>query len=184
MNFRSNDATFVGDKTHRRLVAELQSDNRDLLLRRGVIGLSLLSLAVMIPVTLRQTGVIHRLPALPGDDDDDALMEEEAFELGVPEGPIRISSLASNIMLAATGGRDRAQETPWIPLLAAGKALAAAALSIKYFYKTSRGEERPSPYFAVSSIASLCIAALTIPEAISALRHTPDEVRRRFGRWM
>lgn len=96
----------------------------ELVRRRRVVGLSLVSMAAMGAVTLYQTGLVRHLPDPPtrlfDSDSVDASGEAYAF-LAVPDAPLAAVSYAVTATLAAMGGPNRAERMPWLVLLLAGK---------------------------------------------------------------
>lgn len=153
----------------RRELQEGQSDN--LRLRRGIIGLSLIGMGAMAAVSLLQTGLVKHLPDPPldGFNSDKVNSSNTAYMLGVPDGPVSLGSLAVNIPIAAYGGINRAQERPWIPLFAAGKAAIEAAIASWYFYQMPAKEKAWCGYCITGALANIGIFALTLPEAREAL---------------
>ncbi|MCY7348569.1 MAG: vitamin K epoxide reductase family protein, partial [Pyrinomonadaceae bacterium] len=163
-----SNLSVIENKKPQRLRHELQKSNdSDLNLRRGVIGLSLVGIAAMTAVTLFQTGVIKHLPDPPidGFDSDKVNSSETAYALGVPDGALSLASLAANIPLAAYGGENRAQETPLVPLAAAAKATVEAAVAGWYFYQMPTKEKAWCGYCIVGALTNWGIAALTLIEA-------------------
>jgi uncharacterized membrane protein len=152
---------------------ELQeTENDDLKLRRGVIGLSLLGMAAMTAVSLLQTGIVKHLPDPPFEsfDSDKINSSDTAYKFGVPDGAVSLSDLAFNIPLAAYGGADRARRQPWVPLLAAGKAMVAAVAASWYFYQMPAKEKKWCGYCIVGALCNFGILALTLPEARKAIK--------------
>ncbi len=96
----------------------------DLAHRRGIVALGLVASASMGVIALYQTGLIKHLPEPPLRmfDADRVDGSAEAYErFSMPDAVLGLGSYAATIGLAAMGGRDRARETPWIPLALAGK---------------------------------------------------------------
>jgi uncharacterized membrane protein len=161
-----------------RLRRELQDgESKGLHRRRWVIGLSLVGMGAMAAVSLFQTGVVGHLPDPPveGFDSDKVNSSETAYMLGVPDGTLSLASLAANVPLAAFGGDDRAQVTPLVPLVAAGKSLVEAAVAGWYFYQMPSKEKRWCAYCIAGALTNFAVAALTLPEAVESL----EALRRR-----
>jgi uncharacterized membrane protein len=120
---------------------------------------------------LLQTGIVRHLPDPPFEsfDSDKVNSSDAAYKFGVPDGALALSSLASNIPLAAYGGADRARLQPWVPLLATGKAAVEAVVSGWYFYQMPAKEKKWCGYCIVGALCNFGILALTIPEARKAL---------------
>lgn len=156
---------------------DLQEDySEDLQRRRGIIALSLAGMASMATVSLLQGGLVSHLPDPPveGFDSDKVNLSEEAYQFGVPDGTVALASMALNVPLASMGGSDRVHTTPWIPLLAAGKAAVEAVGSSWYFYQMPAQENAWCGYCITGAVASLGVFGLTIPEARTAWRALRD----------
>jgi len=168
-----NKLSKIENNNSQKLRRELQKSNdSDLNVRRAVIGLSLVGIAAMTAVTLFQTGVIKHLPDPPidGFDSDKVNSSDTAYALGVPDGALSLASLAANIPLAAFGGKNRAEETPLIPIAAAAKATVEAAVAGWYFYQMPTKEKAWCGYCIVGAMTNWGIAALTLIEAKRALK--------------
>lgn len=162
----------VLDSEPQQLRHELQQgETKQLRFRRGIIGLSLIGMGAMAAVSLLQTGIVKHLPDPPINsfDSDKVNSSDTAYMLGVPDGPLSLASLAANVPIAAFGGINRAQERPWIPLFAAGKAAVEAVVASWYFYQMPAKEKAWCGYCITGALANLGIFALTVPEAKEAI---------------
>lgn len=160
------------DGEPQQLRRELQEGKTEQLkLRRGIIGLSLIGMGAMAAVSLLQTGIVKHLPDPPINSfhSDKVNSVDTAYMLGVPDGPLSLASLAANIPIAAFGGINRAQDRPWIPLFAAGKAAIEAVIASWYFYQMPSKEKAWCGYCITGALANVGIFALTLPEAKEAL---------------
>jgi hypothetical protein len=125
--------------TPTQLSKELRTGSGDFLEeRRSVVALSLTAIGCMGLIAAYQMGLIRRLPDLPLPlmDAEKVDASDEAYEkLSTPDAFIGLGSYAATMGLAAMGGKDRAQEQPWIPLALAAKAsvdaLQAAKLTLR-----------------------------------------------------
>jgi len=163
--------TITGGLHPQELRRELQTGKSENLgRRRAIIGLSLIGMAAMTAVSLLQTGIVKHLPDPPVDgfDSDKVNSSDTAYALGVPDGTLGLASLAANIPIAAFGGENRAEKTPLIPLLAAGKAMTEAVVAGWYFYQMPVKEKAWCGYCIVGALSNFGIAALTLPEAQKA----------------
>ena len=152
---------------------ELQKGNsKGLRRRRAIIGLSLLGMGAMTAVSLLQTGIVKHLPDPPVDsfDSDKVNSSDTAYALGTPDGTLSLASLAANIPIAAFGGENRAEEQPLVPILAAGKSVVEAVAAGWYFYQMPTKEKAWCGYCIVGAFANFGIAALSLPEALEALK--------------
>lgn len=122
----------------------------------------------MAVVALRQTGILKHLPELPFDafDSEQVVLSRTAFALGVPDATIAVTSLALNIPLAATGGRDRASVEPWVPCAAAAKVGVDSIVSAWYLSRESAWRS----YCLIAAGANFVTLALSLPECRRAIR--------------
>lgn len=144
--------------------------------RRVIVGLSFAGMAAMGAVSLFQTGLLEHLPDPPGDafDSDAVNLADDAYDAGVPDGPLAVRTLVTNVPLAALGGEERATTRPWIPLTFAGKATAGAWASGKSLWKMASGKQPWCAYRVAGAAANLGIVALALPEAWRAVRSAWD----------
>lgn len=150
-----------------------ETDEPGILLRRAMIGVSLIGIGAMGIVTLFQSGTLRHLadPPLEGFDSDKVNSSDEAYGWGMPDAPISIVSHAVNIALATIGTGERAEEQPWVPLAAAAAAAPSAAVSAKYlFYQMPVEEKGWCPYCMVDALAHIASFGFTLWEAGKALR--------------
>ncbi len=172
-----SNLSVIENKKPQKLRRELQKSNdSDLNLRRGIIGLSLVGIAAMTAVTLFQTGIVEHLPDPPldGFDSDKVNSSDTAYALGVPDGALSLASLAANIPLAAYGGENRASNMPLVPLAAAAKSTVEAAVAGWYFYQMPTKEKAWCGYCIVGALTNWGIAALTLMEAKRAWKFFKD----------
>jgi uncharacterized membrane protein len=149
----------------------LESESPDMRRRRWIIGLSMLGLGVAAIASLKQTGILGKLPDPPieGFDADKVMISDEAYQFGIPDAAIALTGLAANVPIAAWGGADRASEQPIVPLIAAGKAAIEIAAAGWYFYQMPAKLKTWCAYCIVSAGAYAAIFILTLPEAQKAL---------------
>lgn len=154
-----------------------ETNEPEILLRRALIGASVVGMATMAVVTLYQSGAIKHLPDPPlqGFDSDKVNASDTAFGWGMPDAPLSIISHAINIALATMGTADRAQTQSWVPLAAAGAAAPSAVVSAQYlFYQMPVKERGWCPYCIVDALAHIAAFGFTLWEAGKAatrLRH-------------
>jgi uncharacterized membrane protein len=165
----------TGRMSPQQLRRELQDgDSPGLRRRRTIIGMSLVGMASMAVVTLFQTGVLRHLPDPPlrRFQSEKVNSSDTAYQYGVPDGTITLAGHATNIMLAAIGGDERARERPWIPLVSAGKAGAEAMVAAKYlFYEMPVVEKAWCGYCIVDALMHIGTFLFTLPEAGKAIHH-------------
>lgn len=147
----------------------------DVLLRRAMVGASLIGIAAMGIVTLFQSGAVRHLPDPPleGFDSDKVNSSDTAFGWGMPDAPISIVSHAVNLALATIGTATRATEQPWVPLAATAAAAPSAIVSAKYlFYQMPVQEKGWCPYCIADALAHILRALVlrcgALPERLRA----------------
>lgn len=142
-------------------------------LRRGTIVVSLIGIGAMAATALLQTGVVKRLPEPKRGDFDTRKVNSspEAYSYGGPDSPVAIAAHGVNMVLAATGGADRAEHQPWLPMLAAAFAGAQAATAARYLFHTMPKVDKAwCPYCIVDALMQFATFALTLPEGVRAGR--------------
>ncbi len=150
-----------------------EGDGSFLARRRGVVGLSLVSVGSMALISLYQIGIIKHLPEppLPYFDADKVDAAAEAYaKLSTPDAVIGLGSYAATLGLATMGGQDRATERPWIPLALAAKvafdAVQAGKLSVDQWT-----EHRAFCFWCLLAAGStFATVPLVVPEVRAALR--------------
>ena len=108
----------------RELSRELrESEDQSIRLRRLATGLGLTAAGSMGLISLYQMGIILHLPEPPlGLNADEVDASDEANEhFSTPDGVIGLRSYATTVALAASGGANRAEERPRLPLSLAAK---------------------------------------------------------------
>lgn len=146
--------------------------------RRGVVAASLVGIAAMGLTTMLQMGMVKRLPDPPLRKfrTRRVNLSDEAFGYGGPDSPVVILAHAFNLLLATTGGADRARRDPWLPLLAAGMAGAQAGVAAKYlFHQMPYVDRAYCPYCIADAMTHFATFGLVLPEALEAI----EELRRR-----
>jgi uncharacterized membrane protein len=148
--------------------------------RRVLATVTLLGIASMVPVTLRQLGIVRHLPdpPIPGFDSDKVNTSTNAYRFGTPDGPLAIAGLAANLPLIAYGGRDRTDALAWAPIALSLKMAVDAAISAWYFWQMPAKEKAWCGYCIAGAAASISAFALSLPEARDAARR----LRRRSAR--
>lgn len=139
--------------------------------RRGAVAVSLIGIGAMAFTTMLQMGMVRRLPDPPirKFNTKRVNLSDEAFSYGGPDSPIVILMHAINMVMASTGGADRARHHPWLPLLAASLAGAQSAMAAKYlFYQMPYVDEAYCPYCIVDALAHFATLGLVLPEAVEA----------------
>lgn len=139
--------------------------------RRGAVAVSLIGIGAMAFTSMLQMGMVRKLPDPPirRFNTKRVNLTDEAFSYGGPDSPIVILMHAVNMVLATTGGADRARHHPWLPLLAASLSGAQSAMAAKYlFYQMPYVDEAYCPYCIVDALAHFATLGLVLPEAVEA----------------
>ena len=158
----------------RQLSRELRTaETPDLARRRWIVGLSLLGAGMGQIVSLFQTGIIKHLPDPPISLFDSARVDASDYAYSrfrSPDAPIMVVSYGITAWLAAAGGKDRAQETPLIPIAMAAKAIGDMAFAIELGREEWNENRALCAYCQVATLCSIASALLAIPEMRSAIR--------------
>jgi|SRR5579875_298558 uncharacterized membrane protein len=143
-------------------------------LRRGIVGLAMVACGSMGLITLYQMGIIKHLPEppLPGLDADRVDASSEAYSrFSAPDGVLGLGNYAVTMGLAAVGGKDRAREQPWLPLLLVAKVGFDLSQAIRLFFDQRSKYHAFCPWCLLAASSTVAAVPLAIPEALSALRH-------------
>jgi uncharacterized membrane protein len=125
-----------------------ESDTR----MRRVAIYSVIGLIDAAVISLRQLGVIRRLPdpPLPYVDSNRVTTSKKAYSLGLPDAPLGALLYAFNLVLAALMASNRAKAPRLARLSLAVSTLAGTGAAADFLYDMFRREKRLCPY---------CIAA-------------------------
>ncbi|MGQ0650757.1 MAG: vitamin K epoxide reductase family protein [Betaproteobacteria bacterium] len=143
-----------------------------ILLRRAIVGGSLIGIACMAITTLFQTGMVRHLPDPPieGFDSDKVNASDLAYGWGMPDSPLSIGSHAAAIALAGAGGADRADSKPLLPLAATAAAVPAALTAARYLFHDMPVREKGwCPYCIVDALTHLAVLGFTLWESKKAI---------------
>lgn len=141
--------------------------------RRGIVALSLVAGGSMALIALYQMGIIKHLPEppLPYLDADKVDAAGEAYKwFSTPDAVLGLNSYATTMGLAAMGGRDRARERPWIPLLMGVKVIFDAAQAGKLTVDQWVKHRAFCSWCLLAAAATFAMIPLMIPELRAALR--------------
>jgi uncharacterized membrane protein len=141
--------------------------------RRGVVGLSLVSIGAMGVITLYQMGIIKHLPEppLPYLDADKVDASSEAYAmLSVPDATLGLLSYAATIVLAAMGDTDRARTQPYLPLALLAKTLGDAAQAGKLTVDQWTKHRAFCSWCLLAAGATFATVPLAVAEARAAYR--------------
>jgi uncharacterized membrane protein len=145
----------------------------DLRRRRWIFGLSLLGTLMAQIVSLYQMGLLRRLPDPPAGPFDASKVDASDYaykRMQVPDGVLMLVTYGVTAALAAAGGRDRVEREPALPLTLAAKTGWDSITALR-LAREEWGENRAlCAYCQVATLASLASFALSLPEALEALR--------------
>ncbi len=145
--------------------ALLYNNTKDMNTRRKILLLSALGLVDFSIISLYQTGVIKKLPDLPFSifDSNKINASKEAYQFGVPDGPVSATVYAATMVLAAAGGTENESRTPvWNTLLGAAVAGNAAG-AVYYLYDMIFRQKKICLYCVTGAAINLASAALAAP---------------------
>ena len=141
--------------------------------RRIGIALSFAGAVIGGVVAAYQTGIIKRLPdILPGDIFDAEKVDASDYAYGQlqqPDGPMMLVNYGLTAMTMAAGGKNRADENPALPVIAAGKAAFDLALCGALAVKEWRENRKLCSWCQVATAISAVTLVVSLPEAARAL---------------
>ncbi len=137
----------------------------DLTIRRTIILLSAIGLADFSVISLYQTGVIKKLPDLPFSifDSNKVNASKEAYQFGVPDGPISAAVYAATMILAAAGGSEKASRPPVWNVLLGGAITGNAAGALYYLYDMIFKQKKICLYCVTGAAINIASAVLVAP---------------------
>jgi uncharacterized membrane protein len=141
--------------------------------RRAIAGLSLVAAGSMGLIALYQMGIIKHIPEppLPKLDADRVDASEEAYaHLQMPDAVIGLGSYAATMGLAAIGGKRRARNQPWIPVLLAGKAAFDAFQAARLTVNQAIKQKAFCFWCLLAAAATFAVFPLTLPEARASIQ--------------
>ena len=147
-------------------------ENPDMANRRKVIALSALGLVDFSVISLYQTGVIKKLPDLPLPvfDSNKVNASKEAYQFGVPDGPVSAAVYSMIMVLAAAGGSEKAARKPVFDVLMGGAVAANLSGALYYLWDMAFRQKKICLYCmtgAAINIASAVIIAPTVLKGIA-----------------
>ncbi len=145
--------------------------------RRGIIGCSLFSSAVLGGIGLFQVGVLKRLPGLPGETFDAQAVHgsTEAYaHVATPDAFLGLLSYSATACLAAMGSEDRWETHRWMPVAMGAKTLADASMAMRLGVieiKKLRKLSVWSLLVSAATVVSLCLAVPEVSKVFTTGRH-------------
>lgn len=129
-------------------------------LRKRLIALSAAGIADFTIISLYQTGIIRRLPDLPGKifDSNSVNKAPEAKIFGVPDGPVSLGVYALTITLAAAGGMKE-RRPRWLDFATAATVLGNAAGAAYYMGDMIFRQKKVCIYCVTGALINFASAA-------------------------
>jgi uncharacterized membrane protein len=160
--------------TPRELSEELRNDsNPDLQRRRWIVGLSLVGTAMAQIVSLYQIGIVRRLPDPPLEIFDSTKVDASDYaykRLQTPDAFMMLASYAMTAWLAGAGGKNRATQTPLLPVALGLKTVLDTATAVELGREEWQENKALCAYCQVATICSVVSVALAAPEALRAAK--------------
>ena len=142
--------------------------------RRIGIGLSFAGVLIGKVVGAYQTGLIKHLPEiLPGKvfDSDKVDASDYAFRHGqMPDAMQMVVNYGLTAMAISAGGKDRAEQNPALPVVAAGKAAFDTLLCLGLARTEWKENRKLCSWCQTATFVSALTLAFTLPEAWKAVR--------------
>ncbi len=158
----------------RQLSRELrQGQTADLTRRRWIIGLSLLGTAMGQVVSLYQTGIIQHLPdpPLPVFNSDKVDASDYAYRrFRTPDALMMVCNYGVTAWLAGAGGKDRARETPMLPISMGLKTVIDSLTALELAREEWNENKALCAYCQIATLCSIVSVALAVPEMRSAIQ--------------
>ena len=143
--------------------------------RRWAIGLSYGGGIIGMIVGAYQTGILKRLPdILPGKVFNAEKVDASDYaykRMQSPDGPLMGVTYLVTASLAAAGGKDRAEQQPWLPIAAALKAWGDLLFAGKLAQEEWAENKALCSWCQVATAFSAATALLLTPEAVRAGRN-------------
>lgn len=151
-----------------------KGDTSELNNRRWIVGLSMLGVTMGQLVSLYQTGILDRLPNLPGSlfDANRVDASEYAYSrLNSPDGLMMVTNYAITAWLASAGGQDRARKNPALTIAMGIKLLLDAGVALELAGEEWNENEAFCEYCQVATLCSLASIAFAAPEVKTAVNN-------------
>ena len=147
-----------------------KSTSEDLERRRKVIVLSALGLVDFSIISLYQAGVIKRLPDLPYPvfDSNTVNASEDAYIMGVPDGPVSAAVYAATMVLASAKGDEHSGRKPVFDLLLGATVFANACGAAFYMYTMIFKQKKICLYCVTGALINFMSAAVVAPLVVKS----------------
>lgn len=143
----------------------LYSIDNDVKVRRKIIALAAAGLVDFSIISLYQTGVIKKLPDLPHPifASNKVNAAEDAYMMGVPDGPVSATVYAASMVLAAAGGGRNASRKPVMDTLLGATVAGNAIGAIYYLWNMTFKQKKICVYCVTGAVINITSAVLVAP---------------------
>ena len=155
----------------KKIKSELRkADNPALDKKRKIVLLSAIGLVDFSLISLYQTGIIQKLPDLPGKifDSNTVNASPKAYAIGAPDGPISAVVYALNMVLATAGGTETSGRKPVFDLLLGASALGNAIGAANYLADMIFKQKKACIYCLLGAGINFASLGLVIPDVIKS----------------
>lgn len=142
--------------------------------RRWIVGLSLLGAAAGQIVSLYQMGIIKHLPdpPVPIFNSDKVDASDYAYKrVQTPDALIMVVTYGITAWLAGAGGKNRAEQQPWLPVAMGAKVITDVATNLKLAQEEWSENKALCAYCQAASVLSMASVAFAVPEMVKGLRN-------------
>ncbi len=143
----------------------ITSSDEHLERRRKIMVLSAIGLVDFSIISLYQSGVIRKLPELPGRifDSNKVNAATDAYQMGAPDGTISNWVYATNMVLATVGGTEKSGRKPIHDVLLGGTVLSNAAGALYYLANMTFKQKKICPYCIAGAAINVASAVIIMP---------------------
>lgn len=147
-------------------------DSEDLRRRRNLITLSAIGLVDFAVISLYQTGVIRHLPDLPGKvfDSDGVNAAEDAYKMGMPDGPVGAAAYAATMILASAGGSEKTGRTPIFDVALGVVVLGNAAGAAHFLFNMVTKQKKVCLYCVTGALINFASAVIIAPTVLKGVK--------------
>jgi uncharacterized membrane protein len=148
----------------RQALREEQSDS--ITRKRKIALLSALGVLDFSIISLYQLGYIRSLPDLPGKvfDSDYVNASEDAYMMGMPDGPLGLGLYALNLVFASAGGTEHTGRPKIFDFLLAGSIAASAGGAVHYLFNMITKQKKACVYCIAGAALNFAMIPLIYPE--------------------
>ena len=139
--------------------------------RRKVIALSAVGLVDFSVISLYQTGVIRKLPDIPLGvfDSNKVNASKEAYQFGVPDGPVSAVVYSLIMVLAAAGGSEKAARKPVFDVLMGGAVAANLSGALYYLWDMAFRQKKICLYCVTGAAINIASAVIIAPTVLKSI---------------